>query len=962
MQTPAQWWRARGWGGRALAILAVLYVIYVLVVGLLLPGWVRDQARQRLGELLGREVTLERVALNPFTLSVTAEGFAVADPTTDTLVRFDRLYVNGEIWASLFHWRPWVGQVELKGLRARLRREADGALNVDDIIARLSNRDQTGQQGERSADGQDAGPPAFTVGHLSVDDGGLDLIDAAGEQVVTVSLPLAFVVEDLTTRGVNKDDNRYKLHVEGPDGGTLDWDGGFQVEPLVVDGRLRLERVDLVSFARLLEPHVRFSVPAGVLALGADYRFASGPGEGLTVDNGELTLTGLRLRPRGGDEDSVTLSEMTVSGVALNTAERRITVPDVTVTEPSARAVLSDQGLDLATLFLPPDPQRAEQTREKVREEARQAEQKLREGEADWRIRLDRFAVTDAAAVFRDTTLAQPRELTLTDGALTVTDFRVDEKGMGWQWQGDTRVLEEGQLKHSGQAHLAPLDMKADLKLQGLPLATLSPWVEAALPITVRQGHAGGDLTVTVAGDTPRVTVTGRASVEQGALEENGRRFLSVANLSADGLKVDTGAETVTLDGLAARGLDILHVIDNQGRGLATRLAGNDDGKDQGGAWRVRLGKVSVRDSRIAHRDLTLSPEYQVVVQDWEGNMDGFDSAGGQARLDTRGEVNGTATLTLKGTVDVNPLALDLDGTLKGYGMDTLTPFTSRYLGFAVDKGQLSLESRVGLKNNHLDSTTDVAANDFYLGKRVSSDQAMDVPVKLGLSVLRDGSGMIRLPVSLSGDLSDPDFSVSGVVLRVIRNVLVKAATAPFSMLAGLLGGGDDDLDYIPYRAGQDSPDQNTRQALGKLADILKQRPAITLVLTGQSNGDDRRALGEAELVDDLGGRWRGLDTALTTEEGRRHILDAYRERLEKDPTALDADQREQARQAWRLLLEQAAEQVEGERLRELAQRRAEQARDLLTGELGLAAQRIKLEAPRVDAEYSGVALGAEGL
>ncbi|QJX01536.1 hypothetical protein HML84_01375 [Alcanivorax sp. IO_7] len=115
MQTPARWWRSRGWGGRALAILAALYVLYALVVFFLLPGWVRDQARERLTDLLGREVTLERVALNPFTLSVTAEGFSVADPDTGTLARFDRLYLNAELWSSLFHWRPWVGDLDLEG-------------------------------------------------------------------------------------------------------------------------------------------------------------------------------------------------------------------------------------------------------------------------------------------------------------------------------------------------------------------------------------------------------------------------------------------------------------------------------------------------------------------------------------------------------------------------------------------------------------------------------------------------------------------------------------------------------------------------------------------------------------------------------------------------------------------------------------------------------------------------------
>ncbi|QJX03231.1 DUF748 domain-containing protein [Alcanivorax sp. IO_7] len=175
------------------------------------------------------------------------------------------------------------------------------------------------------------------------------------------------------------------------------------------------------------------------------------------------------------------------------------------------------------------------------------------------------------------------RELTLTDGALTISDFRLDQDGVRWQWQGDTKVLEQGTLSHSGEGRLAPLDLKAKLKFDGLPLATLSPWVEAAVPITVDQGRAGGDLALAVSGDSPTVTLTGRASVADGALSENGRRFLSVANLSADGLTVNTGAERVAIDGLAARGLDFLHVLDDQGRSLGARLGG-DGAEDEGGA------------------------------------------------------------------------------------------------------------------------------------------------------------------------------------------------------------------------------------------------------------------------------------------------------------------------------------------------------------------------------------------
>src|SRR5690554_1111312 len=96
MNTPLQWWRRQGWGGRLLVILVALYLVYVLLAFFVLPGWLREKGETMLSDTLGRPVTIERLALNPFTLSTTVENFAIGDPDTDTLASFKRLYVNAE--------------------------------------------------------------------------------------------------------------------------------------------------------------------------------------------------------------------------------------------------------------------------------------------------------------------------------------------------------------------------------------------------------------------------------------------------------------------------------------------------------------------------------------------------------------------------------------------------------------------------------------------------------------------------------------------------------------------------------------------------------------------------------------------------------------------------------------------------------------------------------------------------
>lgn len=957
MDTPIQWWRSRGWGARILAILALLYVLYALTVFLILPGWARGEIEQRLSGLLGRDVTVEEVRLNPLTLSATAEQFQIADPDTEFLARFDRLYVNTSFWASLFHWRPWVSDVDLAGLRIRLRRGEDGALNLDDIVTRLRESGEDDAADEPAPDNESAGPPAFTISHLRLSEGSVTLNDASGSEPSSLTLPVAFSIEDLTTRGVGEEDNLYQMHVEGPDGGTLDWQGSFVFEPLTVEGRLQMEQVDVAAFTRLLEPHFPFQVPSGMLGLAADYRYGTGDGEGLTVDNGRFQLDQLRILRDGNEAPSFVVPTLEVNGVSLDLNQRRVSVPEVTLTEPAMRAVLTSEGLDLATLFLPSDPARARETREKVREEAEQSADRIREGEA-WAVTLDQFKVENGSVVFRDQTLAEPVEVTLSEGALNLTDFRVEDS-VNWRWEGSAVLAESGRLSHSGTGQLAPLKVSADLALEDLPLTVLSPWVANAVPLSIERGRASGELALTVVGDTPDVTVTGRASLADTRVLEKGRDTLSVARLAAEGLSVKTADRRVAVDGLTGRGIDFQHLLDEQGRGLMTRLAGDDDGDDAGPGWRILLGRVLVEDSRLAHRDNTLTPDFDVTLEQWSGVMEGFDTGSGRASLETSGRVNGQARLRAQGDLGVDPLYLDITGQLDGYGMETLTPFTTRYLGFGVERGRLDVDTEVSIEDGRLESTTKIAADKFYLGDRVDSEQALDAPVKLGLSVLRDSSGMIRLPITISGDLNDPGFSTGGVVLRVIRNVLVKAATAPFSMLASLAGGGDDDLQYLPFRAGDARPTGETRDKVARLADILKDRDNLTVVLTGEASDDDRRALGEAEVIDDLGGDWPGLDTALMDEDWRERILDTYEDRLDRDRDTLEGGtDSDRARQAWRRTLEQAAASVDNETLLELARERAQRARDQLIEEHGLPGERVRLGDPSADGDVSGVGLG----
>jgi len=93
----------------------------------------------------------------------------------------------------------------------------------------------------------------------------------------------------------------------------------------------------------------------------------------------------------------------------------------------------------------------------------------------------------------------------------------------------------------------------------------------------------------------------------------------------------------------------------------------------------------------------------------------------------------------------------------------------------------------------------------------------------------------VNLPVG--GSLDDPQFSIGGIIVRVIVNLIMKAVTAPFTLLARAFGGGaDQELGYVEFAPGSADLDEASRRRLDALAKALADRPALKLEATGRAD------------------------------------------------------------------------------------------------------------------------------
>ncbi len=192
--------------------------------------------------------------------------------------------------------------------------------------------------------------------------------------------------------------------------------------------------------------------------------------------------------------------------------------------------------------------------------------------------------------------------------------------------------------------------------------------------------------------------------------------------------------------------------------------------------------------------------------------------------------------MTIKGSVNpFDPMAaLDIATSFKRVELTTLTPYSGKFAGYRIRKGRLNLDLHYLITKGQLKAENKVVVEQLELGEKVDSPDAVSLPLKLAVALLKDVDGKISIELPVTGDLNNPQFSVMPIVWQTLRNLIVKAAAAPFKLIGGLIaGGGSEDLGTVAFAPGSSDLSKDAEGALVKLANALKERPALRLEIEG---------------------------------------------------------------------------------------------------------------------------------
>ena len=827
---------------RALGAMLALVALYSLLGFFILPGIGLRIANQQLAQYATVPAQLQRIEFNPFSLELTLWGLQVGEPGKEQL-GFERLYANlslDSLWSGALH----LDAVELDKPRNEILFGKNGSLNLTQLFKLPSS--------EAKPDEPASDPFPLRIGSIKLTEGYLHFQDLRpSEPIEFLYDSMNFELKNLST--LPDDSADMTLVAIGPAGGRIDWKGTLGLAPISSQGTLKITDGNMKAFW----PYVRDAVPLvleeGVISLDTHYTLNLSKQTELLLDNTHVRIAPFAIKAPDGRQ-LARLASLEVSETSIDLAKQLVTVGKIRSSKLETWAALEKDGqLDWQKLFASqPAKATPKEKAEPAAAEPTAQEKPAAAPSKPWQVLLKDVQARDYMVHLADRSQKEP--VTLDVGPLNLDMQGYDSLNKSpFTLKLDTAVGKQGKLQASGQVNLAPVTAKLDVSTRDIDLRIAQAYISPFIQLELRSGMLASELKVDLQNTAPLAfTVTGTATVNQLHTLDTikDRDFVKWQQLDLNGLSYVHG-DALTIDQVKLlqpyarfiinedRTTNVDDLLIPQPAGATKSTAEKPVTASNSKPLGIRIGKIDINDGSANFADLTLTPNFATAVQQLNGQVGTIDNRQpAPAKVDIKGKVDRYAPVTIKGALNpFNPMAsLDIATSFKRVELTTLTPYSGKFAGFRIRKGRLNLDVHYLITNGQLKAENKLVIEQLQLGEKVDSPDAVDLPIRLAVALLKDTDGTISIELPVTGDLNNPQFSVMPIVWQTLRNLVLRAAQAPFKFIGGLVSGGSSqDLGTVAFSAGSSDLSGDAQAALDKLATALNERPELRLEIEGTS-------------------------------------------------------------------------------------------------------------------------------
>lgn len=574
---------------------------------------------------------------------------------------------------------------------------------------------------------------------------------------------------------------------------------------------------------------------------------------------------------------------------------------------------------------------------------------------------------------FEDKTNENPVNLLFNPTVLNIKNFALGQSKSPVSF---TTVLNDsGKINIDGEINNPGFTSDLKLNLSNIPLNSFEPYIADFANIDIENANLSltGELQNLLEENKRNIKYSGDLNLDSTKIKQAGSKddlfrwaYLKVSNAGFDLLGRSLNIKKINVDKLYSN-----VVVSPEGKVNFKNIVKNDNknttsSKTENEKFITEISEVNISGGTIEFADQSVDPAFDTTISEINAKLTGLSTKRlDTAKIDLKGKFDKYAPVVIIG--EINPLGektkTDIDIDIEGVELTSLNPYSTKHVGYKLDRGKLNLDLEYTLNEKILDGKNRIVFNQIKLGEKVESPVAKDLPLELAISLLKDRSGDVKLDFPVSGDPSDPKFSVSNIIFDTFFKLLFKTVTSPFSILGSIVGifGGGEELSYVSFEPGSSKITDKEKKELEELLKALSERPNLKLDIRGTAyNKIDRLALAERQIINSVRDDDKHNSDEPPTEDEMEDILEIYENDYgvnpldkvpDEDENGRDIPKSQRIRTAYNNSIGQLKdfETVKDDAMIELAKSRAESIRNFLTQKQMIEQDRIFTLEPSIE-------------
>jgi hypothetical protein len=845
--------------------LALVFFIYSVFGWVAVPIIAEDQLVKALQKAANWEINIRSIIFNPYALSVEINGTTIQNTESQDILGFEKMYINFNAFRSL------TGEISFDEISL-----TKPVINLDIDESGQSNfqkaftTDETAEQ----TPPEPSSPLSLYFSLIDLSAAQINIADRSqGEEFKLTLDPLTLKLREFSTS--DNDGGDYALSISMGSGQSINWSGEIGMAPFQSKGHLALTNIQPKVFWHYAKNASPYWLNDALISLSGNYDTTiSDESKQVLVQQGQLKVTQLTLAEKENTPDFLKFEALDIGPITFDLAKQSLSLGDITLDTPVISALrYPDHSINI---IKPLNNMRdkAVVTRANGADDNSPANEEP-EGSSGFNWQISSVTIKQGSANWQDQSLTTPADLTVDNieidlGLLSNDLSQAFTYNIKFSTNDVTQAL-------SGSLSPLPFKVEGDLAITHFPLSWLQNYVSESANVMLNSGSTSLNSRYQLAmNESLQGTIQSDISLDQIAIIDTllSKPLSGFEKLALEKIDIQLNKQpSIVIDTIRlVKPYGDIFIAENGEMNLSnlsvtpadspTEVEAKDESASSAnieaevsdaGPY-ISIKNIEIDTGRFEFTDASQNPVVNTYFDQVSGYIQNLSSdLETKSKVDIKGNLETYGKLLVKGTL--NPLSqkpnTDLNIQVSNIDLSTASPYSAKFAGYLIDKGKLDLNLNYKINDKNLDAQNHIFIDQFEFGESVDSPDATSLPLPLAIGIMKNLNGEIDIDLPISGNLDDPSFSITSVVLTAFTNLITKAVTSPFSVLGALVEGGDD-ISTVEFPAAASELDSQQVTKIMTLAKALKERPNLNLEIRGMADTMLDRTNGQTMSEDAL--------------------------------------------------------------------------------------------------------------